>query len=63
MPPMFISKLIPIAGNVGFVFTNGDLKASRDKILSNRVAAPARAGAVAPGDVYVPAGNTYASPE
>jgi large subunit ribosomal protein LP0 len=46
------------AGNVGFVFTNGDLKEIRDKILSNRVAAPARAGAVAPDDVYVPAGNT-----
>ena len=45
-------------GNVGFVFTNSDLKDIRDKILANRVAAPARAGAVAPGDVYVPAGNT-----
>jgi large subunit ribosomal protein LP0 len=46
------------AGNVGFVFTNADLKTIRDKILSNRVAAPARAGALAPGDVFVPAGNT-----
>lgn len=45
-------------GNVGFVFTNADLKETRDKILANRVAAPARAGAVAPGDVYIPAGNT-----
>ena len=34
----------------------------RDKILANRVAAPARAGAVAPGDVYVPAGNTGMEP-
>jgi large subunit ribosomal protein LP0 len=49
-------------GNVGFVFTNGDLKDIRDKILSNRVAAPARAGAVAPGDVFVPAGNTGMEP-
>lgn len=49
-------------GNVGFVFTNADLKETRDKILSNRVAAPARAGAVAPGDVFVPAGNTYEDP-
>lgn len=49
-------------GNVGFVFTNGDLKATRDKILANRVAAPARAGAVAPLDVYVPAGNTGMEP-
>ena len=32
------------------------------RLLSNRVAAPARAGAVAPGDVYVPAGNTGMEP-
>jgi large subunit ribosomal protein LP0 len=51
-----------LAGNVGFIFTNGDLKTIRDKILSNRVAAPARAGAVAPADVYVPAGNTGMEP-
>jgi large subunit ribosomal protein LP0 len=49
-------------GNVGFVFTNGDLKDIREKILVNRVAAPARAGAIAPGDVYVPAGNTGMEP-
>lgn len=50
------------SGNVGFIFTSGDLKTIRDKILSNRVAAPARAGAIAPGDVYVPAGNTGMEP-
>lgn len=56
-------RLLPhVKGNVGFIFTNGDLKAVRDKILSNRVAAPARAGAVAPLDVYVPAGNTGMEP-
>ncbi|KAF2622785.1 60S acidic ribosomal protein P0 [Macroventuria anomochaeta] len=56
-------RLLPhVKGNVGFVFTNGDLKEIRDKILSNRVAAPARAGAVAPGDVFVPAGNTGMEP-
>jgi large subunit ribosomal protein LP0 len=54
--------LLTFTGNVGFIFTNGDLKATRDKILSNRVAAPARAGAVAPGDVYIPAGNTGMEP-
>jgi large subunit ribosomal protein LP0 len=54
--------LISTSGNVGFVFTNGDLKDIREKILANRVAAPARAGAVAPGDVYVPAGNTGMEP-
>jgi len=56
-------KLLPhVRGNVGFVFTNGDLKDIRDKILANKVAAPARAGAVAPLDVWVPAGNTGMEP-
>lgn len=56
-------RLLPyVKGNVGFVFTNGDLKTIRDKILENKVAAPARAGAVAPADVYVPAGNTGMEP-
>jgi large subunit ribosomal protein LP0 len=49
-------------GNVGFIFTNSDLKDTREKILSNRVAAPARAGAVAPLDVFIPAGNTGMEP-
>lgn len=51
-----------VKGNIGFVFTNGDLKDIRTKIVSNRVAAPARAGAVAPADVIVPAGNTGMEP-
>lgn len=38
------------------------MKGIRDKILANRVAAPARAGAVAPGDVFIPAGNTGMEP-
>ncbi|OJJ86591.1 60S ribosomal protein uL10 [Aspergillus glaucus CBS 516.65] len=56
-------RLLPfVKGNVGFIFTNGDLKETRAKILANRVAAPARAGAVAPGDVWIPAGNTGMEP-
>ncbi|TVY84986.1 60S acidic ribosomal protein P0 [Lachnellula suecica] len=56
-------RLLPfVKGNVGFVFTNSDLKQIRDKILANKVAAPARAGAVAPADVYIPAGNTGMEP-
>jgi len=56
-------RLLPfVKGNVGFVFTNADLKETRERILSNRVAAPARAGAVAPLDVFVPAGNTGMEP-
>ncbi|PYH50070.1 60S ribosomal protein uL10 [Aspergillus saccharolyticus JOP 1030-1] len=56
-------RLLPfVKGNVGFIFTSGDLKATKEKILANRVAAPARAGAVAPGDVWIPAGNTGMEP-
>jgi large subunit ribosomal protein LP0 len=58
-----VDRLLPfVKGNVGFVFTNADLKVIREKILANRVAAPARAGAVAPLDVWVPAGNTGMEP-
>lgn len=38
------------------------MKQTRDVILSEKVAAPARAGAVAPADVFVPAGNTGMEP-
>ncbi|KAK7421963.1 ribosomal protein P0 (A0) (L10E) [Neonectria punicea] len=56
-------RLLPhVRGNVGFVFTNEDLKEIRDLILANKVAAPARAGALAPADVWVPAGNTGMEP-
>ncbi|KAL5612399.1 hypothetical protein BROUX41_000074 [Berkeleyomyces rouxiae] len=60
--PEYEALLPFVKGNVGFVFTNCDLKTIRDKILDNRVAAPARAGAVAPVDVWVPAGNTGMEP-
>ena len=60
--PQF-EKLLPhVKGNIGFVFTSGDLKDVREIIVSNVVAAPARAGAIAPNDVYVPGGNTGMEP-
>jgi len=56
-------RLMPhVRGNIGFVFTSGDLKDVRKLITSNTVAAPARAGALAPVDVTVPAGNTGMEP-
>jgi len=60
--PDFERFLPHVRGNVGFVFTSGDLKEVRDIILENKVAAPAKAGAIAPNDVYVPAGNTGMEP-
>jgi len=59
-----LERLMPwIRGNIGFVFTKDDLKATRDRILANKVKAPAKAGAIAPIDVWVPAGNTNMGPE
>jgi len=56
-------KLLPfVKGNIGFVFTNSDLKEIRTMVLANRVKAPARAGAFAPVDVFVPGGNTGMEP-
>ncbi|KAK3087513.1 hypothetical protein FSP39_006807 [Pinctada imbricata] len=49
--------------NVGFVFLKGDLVETRDLLLANKVKAPARAGAVAPLDVKVPAQATTLGPE
>ncbi|GAA6022629.1 hypothetical protein JCM10207_003929 [Rhodosporidiobolus poonsookiae] len=60
--PDFERFLPLVKGNVGFVFTSGDLKDIRDVIVSNKVAAPAKAGAFAPNDIYVPAGNTGMEP-
>jgi len=60
--PQFERLLPHIKGNIGFVFTSGDLKDVREIIVANKVAAPARAGAFAPKDVSVPAGNTGMEP-
>lgn len=59
-----LERLLPhIKGNVGFVFTRGDLPDVRDKLLENKVRAPARAGAMAPCPVIIPAQNTGLGPE
>ncbi|PIA14172.1 60S acidic ribosomal protein P0 [Coemansia reversa NRRL 1564] len=60
--PNYEALLPFVKGNIGFVFTNGDMKETREKIISNRVAAPARPNAIAPADVFVPAGNTGMEP-
>ena len=60
--PQFERLLPHVRGNIGFVFTSGDLKDIREIITANKVAAPARAGAYAPKDVTVPAGNTGMEP-
>jgi len=61
--PALEKLLSHIRGNVGFVFTSGDLSEIRERLLENKVRAPARAGAIAPGDVIIPAQNTGLGPE
>lgn len=59
-----LEKLLPhIKGNVGFVFTKGDLNEIREKLTESKVRAPARAGAIAPLLVVIPAQNTGLGPE
>nr|5IT7_rr Chain rr, 60S acidic ribosomal protein P0 [Kluyveromyces lactis] len=56
-------KLLPfVKGNVGFIFTNDSLQDIKEVIIANKVAAPARAGAVAPEDIWVLAVNTGMEP-
>jgi len=59
-----LEKLLPhIVGNVGFVFTKDDLGEVREAITSKKVAAPAKAGSIAPVDVVLPAQNSGLGPE
>jgi len=51
-----------VKNNVGFVFTNGDLAAVEKTLLTHRVGAPAKAGSIAPNDVFVPKGPTGMEP-
>jgi large subunit ribosomal protein LP0 len=58
-----LEAIVPcIRGNVGLVFTNGDLKTVRDIMIANRVQASAKVGLVAQSDIHVPAGNTGIDP-
>lgn len=60
--PELSSIIHLVRGNVGFVFTNEDLSEIKDKILENKVPAPARPGTIAPVNVIVPAGPTGMDP-
>ena len=60
--PEFAPLLDVLVGNVGLIFTNGDLRAVRNEVTSYRVPAPAKAGAIAPSNVMIPAGPTGLEP-
>jgi len=58
-----LENLLPIIkGNIGFVFTKDDLSGVRKIIHEQKVAAPAKAGSIAPCNVVVPAGPTGMEP-
>ncbi|KAL0317093.1 UNVERIFIED_CONTAM: 60S acidic ribosomal protein P0 [Sesamum angustifolium] len=60
---MALNLLTPIGqGNVGLIFTKGDLKEVSEEVAKYKVGAPARVGLVAPIDVVVPPGNTGLDP-
>lgn len=62
-PESQVAKLEPLVrGNIGFVFTNGDLGEVREVLESNVRPAPARVGALAPISVVVPKGPTGCDP-
>jgi len=62
-PGSDVAKLEPLVrGNIGFVFTNGDLGEVREVLESNVRPAPARVGALAPIAVVVPKGPTGCDP-
>ncbi|XP_021719964.1 60S acidic ribosomal protein P0-like [Chenopodium quinoa] len=51
-----------LQGNVGLIFTKGDLKEVREELGKYKVGAPARVNLVAPVDVVIPPGNTGLDP-
>ncbi|THG22799.1 hypothetical protein TEA_025644 [Camellia sinensis var. sinensis] len=58
----FLSLVPLLVGNVGLIFTKGDLKEVSDEVAKYKVGAPARVGLIAPIDVVVPPGNTGLDP-
>jgi large subunit ribosomal protein LP0 len=58
-----LENLMPfVYGNIGFVFTNGDLNDLRAIVTANKVPAGAKAGVIAPIDVVIPPGPTGLDP-
>jgi len=60
--PHLMNLLPLIRGNMGFVFCEESLTEVRKMILSNKVPAGARSGAIAPCDVTIPPGSTGLDP-
>jgi large subunit ribosomal protein LP0 len=58
-----LENLLPyVVGNMGFVFTNGNLNEVRKIVLEKKVPAAAKAGTLAQNAVTIPAGSTGLDP-
>nr|XP_027198060.1 25S rRNA (cytosine-C(5))-methyltransferase nop2-like [Dermatophagoides pteronyssinus] len=60
--PVYEKFLPLVAGNIGIVFCHEDPKEIKKIIAQYKVPAPARQGAIAPCDVFVPPGGTGMDP-
>jgi large subunit ribosomal protein LP0 len=60
--PKWAALLPAIVGNVGLVFTEGDLSSIRDILTTARVPASAKVGILAPQSVLIPKGQTSLEP-
>jgi len=60
--PKLEALLRCITGNIGLLFTDGEFDAVEAVIAQNRVPAVAKAGSIAPCDVFIPAGDTELDP-
>jgi len=60
--PKLLALLPMIKGNMGFIFTNGDLNAIRNQVQEFKVPASAKAGVLAPCDVVIQPGPTGLDP-
>jgi large subunit ribosomal protein LP0 len=58
-----LQAILPyVKGNVGLIFVKDDLSIVKKTVDENKVAAPAKVGAICPDDVIVPAGPTGMEP-
>ena len=58
-----ISTVVPkVQGNIGFIFTNGELSTITEIIEGNKKQAAAKMGAISPCNVTVPKGTTGMEP-
>jgi len=60
--PSLLNLLPMIKGNMGFIFSNGDLAAMRKQVMEFKMPAAAKAGVLAPVNVVIPPGPTGLDP-